>query len=982
MVDAGIIPPVPQQPRGASSSSSRRTVGVLLDKMGLVPGGYEEEVRNALHASSIELGVDLILFYGDVIDASGSERSGSNAIYDLITSDTVDGIIAVSSSLEAVCGTTRLAEFLDRFRALPRCSVGIELPGVPSVIVSGTRAMAELLDHVIDVHGARRILFLQGRPTNPESLERLGAYRHALERHGIPWDPALVGTGNFERQDGYLATQMCLATEGRIDAVVAANDYMALGALRALREHSASHGAAVTGFDDLKLARVGHPPLTTVAQPFSELARCALQLVLDQIAGRAVPMRTELGTRFLLRESCGCRASAIHSDTQVGAPSGADLRGQCLARSRRILESSLAAVPAAAASGVAAMLAARLEEETAGREGALLSALEDLATAAAEEDELTIALHAALRELSMVWRDAFGASVDDLWLRAHNVLVRSQMAAQIQVRQHIQVNLARYLSAGERLSAARDRVGIRRALLDTLAASGVEEACISSFSEPGGALLEPIVGVASGREVSELGAPFPANLLFPTWFASTLGHRTMLVFPLAVERASYGVSCFVYPSGGIGPQILTSQVAAALKNVALHEAIIQQTVLHERSVQERTATTKRLEALAHLAGSVAHDLNNALGPVVGLPDIILEDLDCLSGDVETKARLTADITGIREAAYRATGTIKDLLTLGRRGRTQMAELDLNHLVSETVANRAAGTIRDGRLLTTLHPSPLLVRGAESQLGRVIGNLLRNAVAATGGQKDVSVRTDLVDFAQPTGSYETIEPGQYAVVEVTDSGDGIPHPQLGHIFEPYFALKRSNDTSGSGVGLAIVHAVIKEHNGFVDVRSRPGEGTAFMLYLPISEWEARPEPPRGVQRGRRILVVDDEVGQLRTAERVLGHLGHRVVTMQSGSEAYQCLKASLASDAGVRASSPFELILLDVTLDEEHDGIVWLERIQKLIPGQSCVLMSGHAAPDRANLALQKGVPWLVKPYSAEAMARVLAEAFSQKPTPD
>src|SRR6185369_11796965 len=146
--------------------------------------------------------------------------------------------------------------------------------------------------------------------------------------------------------------------------------------------------------------------------------------------------------------------------------------------------------------------------------------------------------------------------------------------------------------------------------------------------------------------------------------------RSLMVFPLVFETQWLGVAAFEHVTGGNGYHMLRDQFAAAIGHVTLHQQVLQKTMLHERSVQERSATTRRLDALGVLAGGVAHDLNNTLGPLVVLPDIALEELAQLRLSPDERQVLdgvSADIKCIKSAGLRAAQTIKDLLTLGRQG---------------------------------------------------------------------------------------------------------------------------------------------------------------------------------------------------------------------------------------------------------------------------------------------------------------------------
>jgi CheY-like chemotaxis protein len=206
-----------------------------------------------------------------------------------------------------------------------------------------------------------------------------------------------------------------------------------------------------------------------------------------------------------------------------------------------------------------------------------------------------------------------------------------------------------------------------------------------------------------------------------------------------------------------------------------------------------------------------------------------------------------------------------------------------------------------------------------------------------------------------------------MLSVSDDGCGIEPHELGQVFEPFFSKKRAQDTSGSGLGLSIVHGVVKEHDGFIDVASKPDVGTTISLYFPLVEGPDTGEREVAAPRGNaRILIVDDEAIQLRTGRRVLVRLGYDVEVMDSGLRAYETFSRAAAS-----GQSPFDLVIMDMLLGESLDGLQVIEQIQRLFPAQKVIVVSGHAPTERADMAVRKGVTWLGKPYGMDALAQTV-----------
>jgi CheY-like chemotaxis protein len=251
--------------------------------------------------------------------------------------------------------------------------------------------------------------------------------------------------------------------------------------------------------------------------------------------------------------------------------------------------------------------------------------------------------------------------------------------------------------------------------------------------------------------------------------------------------------------------------------------------------------------------------------------------------------------------------------------------------------------------------------------------VHNALEAVVSAGEVRIKTFGVRLEQLVHGYETVPAGNYAVVVVSDTGVGIPSHEIGWIFEPFTSRKRMSETKGTGLGLAIVNGVIKEHEGFIDVTSEVGVGTTFTLYFPRIKESLLPNTARELTIGGsgRILVVDDEPVQLRTARRILSPLGYSVQTVSTGEAA-----VSLFAEAAKNGSSPFDLVLLDMILGGTLDGLQVFDEIRRLFPVQKAIVVSGHAPNERVERALAEGLCWLAKPYTGQALANAVGEALT------
>ena len=973
---------------------------MLLDHLNSFSGGYEAQLRDAIHGKCREAGHHLLLVYGGPAEAPQPPDAADNAIYALLRPDSADGVIVVSSLLSTYSGPSGVVRLAQRLAHPAMCSIGIELPGVPSLVLDNRPGMEAVVEHLIRDHGRRKIAFLAGTPENPEANARFDAYRAVLDRHGIAFDARWMARGYFRANSAKVAMEEILASGVEIDAVVAANDEMATGAIDLLRKRGlrVPQDILVTGFDDLVLARLGNPPLTTVAQQFEEVADWAVRAIEEQLAGRAVRPYTQIGARLVRRQSCGCGHNAHRPDSpdlplhQTAAEVSVTERLQALGPALAGIFGAGFSDGAAAATRLLEALAAELQ----GKGEAFQEAIFGLLDSAGSDNERQQLLGSAICYLREELRGWSSLSVERLLFDGLNLVALSTTTSQMQHRLLLDENYLRLLGVGEQASIAFDLASLRGALVKGLPSAGVRTAYLACVAGDTREVLRATMCLRDGELLESDTGDYPASQLVPPGALTDDRRESLLVLPLAFENQLFGVIAFSYADGNNGYEAFRNEIAAALKSIRLREELVQTSMLHERSVQERLAATKRMEALSILAGGVAHDLNNALGPLVALPDVILAQLCEQPGQALPHRELRADVEAIKVAALRAAQTIKDLLTLGRQGRTAKENLDINQVVKSCWANGSLRFVGEGRvhveMLAELSSSPLCVRGSESQLARAVDNLIRNAVEAVAANGDVVaesserahqksaqvvVKSAQVDLLAPRAGYEIIPAGRYATLSVSDDGCGIGPQEVGRVFEPFFTKKRLNETSGSGLGLAIVHGVVKEHEGFIDVVSALGLGTTISLYLPLVDGPVRTERALAAPRGSaRILIVDDEPIQLRTGRRVLTSLGYEVEVMESGLGAYE-----LFSRAATSGQSPFDLVIMDMVMGEALDGLQIIEQIQRLFPAQKVIVASGHAPIERAELAVQKDLTWLGKPYGMETLATTVQRVLKDEGRP-
>jgi signal transduction histidine kinase/ActR/RegA family two-component response regulator len=848
------------------------------------------------------------------------------------------------------------------------CAVGQCCPGVPSILVDNVSGAARIVDHLVRDHGCRRLAYVAGPPEHEESEQRLRGTRDALRRHGLDLDPAAIGHGDFLAHTGREVVAELLQRRVPFDAIITANDDMAVGALEVLGSSGIGcpEQVAVAGFDDAAQGRFSQPALTTIRQPVARLGATAVARLVEMWEGHGAPTCQELDTELVIRESCGCHPAASSrmfgesSETAEVVALLTPLFDDPAERRRWSEELGLA-----------------VRAECAGEAGALPAAFEGLVGTLPHPH---VPIHDLQRVITVLRRHAHaraGCPPPEDALHAARVVVSGHASRRTKQQQLRNKYLLDELRVNwERLGTSLTLPSLKDALTAELPRLGIHDALISLYSPDAPQRLVPFLCLEDGTPVNRPAQAYPAEVLLPPGALAARDRRSLTVLPLTFESEQLGVAVLNLSPGLEVYTLLREQIGSAVKTVYLHQDVLRQARLQAQTQEEERATAERLRSVSLIAGGVAHDLNNVLGPLIALPEAIQDDL--VAGAVSAVPPIVLeDLDTIRQAGQRAAHMIRDLLALGRPDGMPQTTLDLRRLLAAEHHTLIGLCATEPRIAVFVDPGsvPLVVRSSKPQLVRAISNLVINAVDAIHDRGAITIRALVHSVDQRLEGVECIEPGHYAVIEVQDTGSGIPEAELPRVLEPFFTAKRRAGSTGTGLGLAIVHRIVKDSKGYVRVQSRLGEGSKFSLYLPLDEDLECPQSiraPTAVGGRERILVADDEPLQLRTARRILEHLGYLVTTAESGEE-------TLAIFTAAKDRSAFDLVIMDLVMAGEFGGMAPLEQLRRLHPSQKILLTSGHG-PDQVPHAGLDGEPaWLAKPYTTGALAAAVRAALDAPP---
>jgi signal transduction histidine kinase len=390
-------------------------------------------------------------------------------------------------------------------------------------------------------------------------------------------------------------------------------------------------------------------------------------------------------------------------------------------------------------------------------------------------------------------------------------------------------------------------------------------------------------------------------------------------------------------------------------------------VTERRRAGELLVQAERMEAIARVAGGVAHEVNNMMTVITGFSGF-------LEGSLPPGDPRADDVAEIHRAADRAAGITRQLLAYSRQQVLQPTRLDLNALVQQSVPMFARLLGPGVQLELDLAPDAPMVRADQAQLEHVLVNLVLNARDAMAGQGTLTVTTEIHVLAESQRGHEMgvrMPAGRYARLTVSDTGSGMDAATRARVFEPFFTTKPAGQ--GSGLGLATVYGIVKQSGGYIWVYSEVGHGTAFKVYLPEFTGTLAELPPAEVLLSPRgaetILIVEDEAAVRRMAARALSAQGYAVLEAENGAEALEVL---------ARGGSPIDLVLTDVVMPLVN-GRELGERLSVERPGLRVLFMSGYTDDDIVRRGLLRpGSPFLQKPFMPGDLSRKVREVLDTR----
>ncbi|MBN1412691.1 MAG: substrate-binding domain-containing protein [Spirochaetales bacterium] len=944
------------------AEKKRPTLGLLINQ---IIGPYNGLLWRAAADAARTLDFNLTVYICGSINVRRVVDYQSNVVFSYINPDSVDGLLYASGTLFMTSLDIISGLISDYAASIPSVSIGMELEGMPSVLVDNKQGLELLIGHLIENHGRKNIAFIKGPEGNQDAAERYQAYLDALKSHDVPFNPDLVTQGDFMEDSGREAVVTLQAREAKFDALVAANDQMALTAM----DHLLAQGVkipediSITGFDNIFYAEHNILSLSTISQPTKKMVFKAAEMILSMLKGEKVPEKMEFPAEVILRESCGCTETTLMESADMDDGTRHLDPGNTLFNELRDA----------------------LNQDVAdGMTTRFLPKFHRIVNEKFRKDEEILFLQEIISRLYFSVNAMPESTIAEWSLQQAQVyLIKKLLDKEANINRSL-INVLTYMNDSDYdLMTILSLEELKALLYRQLPILGFNRFFLALYPEiarhvKGDNWKRPetarLIVAYNGKRLSD-GVEdklVKTEFLIPPELLSDEKPLVMVLFALFFQEQQYGYFLFEENAGNnFMFTMLCNQIRGSLKRLYATKAQME---LEKklRDTNERLLDLDR--AKTAFFTNISHELRSPL-------TLLLTPLESLlSGDTsELPDRVRTLLEYMHSNSLRLLKLITDLLDFARieagRMSLKLRKTDVSRQVASYVSTIKSAAEDKGIKLTFNDHTSLLVAWIDTDLfEKAIFNLFTNALKFTdkGGSITVELKADRNSF----------------FVTVQDTGIGMPEDKLDEIFERFTQLDSSPSRKykGTGIGLAFTREILELHGGSIAVKSKPGAGSSFTMSLPLNKEAAKAEEQAEIENIRevsplilsgideskedvpvlkdhsapgyeKVLVIDDNQ-DMRSFLALMLENSYQVILSSSGADGLE----------KVRTEKP-DLILCDVMMPE-MDGYEVCQILKSDEGTASIPLILISARPEMAAKVegLSGGADdYLIKPFNPQEL---------------
>ncbi len=844
------------------SLQARRKTIALLTAGAIDPNN--RAIWSGVAAACRDHGVNLICYPGRFIKSPVEFEAQRNVIYHMIDPDWIDGMVMMGG-LNAWIDPQETQAFLDRFRPIPIVTTGIIIDSIPGVSVDNYHSMYAVVTHLATIHQRRRIAFIRGQVNHQEAIDRYQAYLDVLAENKIPFDPDLVYQGNFKESSGIEAVHELLDIRRvSFDALAAASDNMAIGALKTFQARGirVPQDVAIAGVNDEDQDLVIAPALTTAPLHFFEQAYQAALMVFEMLEGRDVPHKVILPTRLLIRQSCGCPDPLIAHARATPHTEKLDSFTEEIRLLERLVfgdqAEQIKIQPEETVQREFPQLLKLFLAECEGKiEGKFLNSFSETIKSSALANDAYPRWHEII---SMLRQFAISQLTDaTARLRIENLtqqarVIIGESARRNYAGQVIQADEKMHIlgEISQALSVTTSKAELIDVLERSLKLMDIARCYLFLYENP-----EEPAGLArfvfaydhhQRLAVESEAMEVPTQQLLPPNLLEARRQHSLMVEPIYFREDQLGYAIFEgEPDQEAIYEILGGQISASLKRTILTERNVR---LYDEALGARQLAEQANLLKSKFLSMVSHELRTPLALITGTIEMMLQEEKTSQNPLLPDA-YRQDMGVINTSSKHLSRLIADVLDLaaGQAGELRLSgeTLDLSELIAEAaVLGKSLAREKNLQWRQRLPDHLPLVWGDRTRLRQIIINLLSNAVKFT-EQGYVSLTVSSNE--------------ERLMVEVLDTGMGIPMEEQEVIFDEFRRSERSvaRGYGGMGLGLAITRRLVELHGGEIGVRSDgiDGTGSTFSFSLPVIQPESSPREAGGNHKNLVLLLVDHD-----------------------------------------------------------------------------------------------------------------------------